>query len=192
MKTTIAVALFLCSIPVVCLGDRSVLVAPPQEFPIRISLRDRGELKPLAAEYHQIVFTRLKSLQSNEVTNVFGPKLESHRDLNAHRLTNSLVLPLFAPDSVSISGLLVTNNLSHADLYAVGEIGYAEFIYQWDGSMEYARVVLYFRPDAAFVPLQTEADFSRRLEWEKPKWLALKKWLDAHLPKVTNQNEPQK
>lgn len=168
------------------------MVVRSEEFPIRPSLRDREELKPLAAEYQQIITTRLKPLTSDQVTNVFGPKLESLRDLNPHRLTNSVALPLFAPDSVYLSGLLVTNDQSHADLYAVGDIGYIEFIYQWDGSMTYARIVLYFRPDASFVPLKTEHDLPRRLAWEKPKWQALKKWLDVHLPNPSKENVLQK
>lgn len=188
MTRAIVFALFLSLIPVICSGQRGVILLR-EEFPIRLSLRDREELKPLAAEYQQIITTRLKPLTSNQVTNVFGPKLESLRDLNPHQLTNSVALPLFAPDSVYLSGLLVTNDQSHADLYPVGDIGYIEFIYQWDGSMTYARIVLYFRPDASFVPLKTEDDFSRRLEWEKPKWLALQKWLDVHLPKQKMRNE---
>jgi len=179
----------------ICSGVIAIWVGPRQESSIRQSLRDREELKPLAAEYQQIVYTPLWALNNSEqVTNVFGPILETLtlRDLHPHRLTNSVALPLFAPEFVYVSGLLVTNDQSHAELYAVGDIGYVEFIYQWDGSITLARKVLYFRPDAAFVPLKTEDDFSRRLAWEKPKWLALQKWLDVHLPKAPNQNEPQK
>jgi hypothetical protein len=189
MTRTIAFALFVCAIPLVCFGQRGIVVAPGQEFSIRLALRDREELKPLAAEYQQIIDTRLKALTSDQVTNVFGLKLESLRKLTPHRLTNSVALPLFAPDSVYLSGLQVTNDQSHAELYAVGDIGYIEFIYQWDGGISHTRIVLYFRPDAAFVPLKTEHDFPRRLEWEKPKWLALQKWLDVHLPKRKTQSE---
>lgn len=158
-----------------------------QEYAVRMALRDRPELEALASEYQQVINQRLKPLKAGQLTNVFGPKLESQRELTPQRLTNHVALPLFAPPIVSLSGLLVTNDQSHADLYAMGDIGYAWFVYQWDGSLEYARLVLYLRPDASFVPLKTEADFTTRLEWEKAKWLALQQWLDVHLPKATTK-----
>jgi hypothetical protein len=33
------------------------------------------------------------------------------------------------------------------------------------------------------IPLKSTNDFAKRVEWEKPKFEALKKWLDEHLPK---------
>ncbi len=189
MTRILLFALLLGALPTICCGQRWVMIAPRQEFVIRHSLRDREELKPLAAEYNQIIAARLQTLTLDQITNVFGPKLETVRDLNFLWLTNRVALPLFAPDSLALSGLVVTNDQSHADLYAVGDVGYVELIYQWDGGTEYARRVLCFRPDATFVPLKTEDDFYRRLDWEKSKWLALKKWLDAHLPKAATQNE---
>jgi hypothetical protein len=45
--------------------------------------------------------------------------------------------------------------------------------------------VFFFRVDDKFVPLKTTNDISSRLEWEKPKTEALRKWLDEHLPKGT-------
>jgi hypothetical protein len=189
MIRTILFALFLSLVPLTCFGQRIVEVAPTEEFAVRLSLRDREELKPFAAEYQRTITTRLKPLGPDQVTNVFGQKLESIRNLTPHGLTNSVALPSFAPDSVLLSGLLVTNDQSHADLYAVGDVGYIEFIYQWDGSTEYARIVLYFRPDASFVPLKNADDFSRRLEWEKPKWQALQEWLDVHVPKPAKRGQ---
>src|SRR5258706_3628410 len=109
MTRTIAFALFLCAIPLVCSGQRPIMVAPRQEFPIRLSLLDRQELKPLAAEYEQAITTLLQILKSeDQVTNVFGTKLETHRSLTPDALTNGVALPLFAPTAVILSGLLVT------------------------------------------------------------------------------------
>jgi hypothetical protein len=190
MIRTIFIALLLCAVPVRGFSQRWVTVMR-EELAVRISLRDRAELKPLAAEYQQFVTNRLRPLQAGQVTNIFGPKLETVRTLNPHQLSHTAVLPLFAPDSVCLSGLLVTNDQAHADLYAVGDIGYAEFFYHWDGEA-LASIVLYFRPDATYPPLKTEDDFPRRLEWEKPKWQAMQKWLDLHLARPATQNEQEK
>ena len=168
------------------------MVCPLQEFGIRVSLGDRQELKPLTAEYEQIVATLHQTLKSeDQVANIFGPKLETNRTLTPNGMTNNIALPSFAPFSVTLSGLLVTNDQSHADLYAVGGYGYVKLIYQWDGSITYARIVLYLRPDASFLPLTKEDDLAKRLAWEKPKWLALQNWLQFHLPKPANELKKQ-
>jgi hypothetical protein len=176
MTRIIVIALML-AVPVTSFSQRWVMIMR-DEFATRMSLRDRETLKPLTAEYQRVT-TQLLSLQAEQVTNTFGPKLEIVRTLNPHLLSRPAALPLFASDSVCLSGLLVTNDQTHADLYAVGDIGYAEFFYHWDGKT-LANVVLYFRPDASFAPLKTEDDFPRRLDWEKPKWQAMQKWLHAH------------
>jgi hypothetical protein len=113
MKRKLLFTLLLGALSLVCSEERLVTVAPAEEWQIRKSLHDQEELKPLEAEYQQLVAARLKTLTEDQITNVFGPQLETIRKLDSRLFTNHIALPLFAPDTLVLSGLLVTNDLSH-------------------------------------------------------------------------------
>ena len=65
-----------------------------------------------------------------------------------------------------------------------GNLGYIEFYYTMPGAVQAA--VIYLRADDKFVALKSTNDFSKRLEWDKSKFEAVKKWLEDHAPKVTD------
>jgi hypothetical protein len=74
---------------------------------------------------------------------------------------------------------------NHTDLHSVGDIGYVEFFYANDGE-RIQNAAICFRADKAFVPLASTNDLAKRLEWERGKFDAVKKWLDEHLPKLND------
>jgi hypothetical protein len=87
-----------------------------------------------------------------------------------------------------VSGLHTGNPVSdrsHTDLHAVGDIGYVELYYQLNGE-SVQTAAIYFRADNKFVPLKSTNDFSKRLDWDKGKFEALKNWLDAHPVPLTD------
>jgi hypothetical protein len=101
-----------------------------------------------------------------------------------------------------VSGLHSTDsaqNRSHTDLYAVGDIGYAEIYSHLDGEKVQTGVI-YFRADDKFVPLKSTNDFTARLAWDTAKFEALKSWFASHLDAVEDMkklspkglNEPKK
>jgi hypothetical protein len=62
----------------------------PQDNPAaHREMWDHAELKPLRAEYQDIISTRISPLKYGDVTNIFGPKLDTKPDHYA--------LPLFVP-----------------------------------------------------------------------------------------------
>ena len=196
MKRTIAIAIMLCAL---CRASFAVILfvveAPKDAVEARAGVCSRPELEPLHATYNDIIQTRLQPLKRDDVAKVFGPKIEAveNRTGSGLKLPTDLVLPIFAPAGGSnctgammmmVSGLVAQNDHSHTDLHAIGDIGYVEFYYQWDGNA-IATALVYFRADDKFVPLTTTFDFAKRLEWERGKFDALKKWLDQHMPRLT-------
>ena len=145
----------------------------------------RDELRPIQHEYGDIMVTRIWLLENDDVTNVFGPKLETKPD--------SYALPLFVPHEVSIEplpnklvdGTWQKTDWRDMDYYAVGNSGYVQFYYDLDNKAR-GVAALYLRTDDRFVPLQSTNDFARRLDWEKVKLSLVEKWLDDHLPKMTD------
>jgi hypothetical protein len=114
-------------------------------------------------------------------TQAIGPELKQR--------PKDAVLPVFAtqdgkaPLTLLVSGLHSTDpahDKNHTDLYAIGDIGYVEFYSQNNGK-NVQTLVLFFRADDKFVPLQAASDFPARLAWEKARFEAIKTWLDAHL-----------
>ena len=177
MKRTILVTFLLCTLASATFAQRWVDVVSRLDDPnVRQDVYNRAELKPLIAEYDDVVKRRIGQLVRPNIAKVFGPKLEQR--LPARAPTNS-VTPLFAPYFLAFSGLLEGEDRSHRDLYAVGEIGYVEFFYERDDRLKI--VVFYALLDDKFVPLKSADAFSKRLEWDKSKFDALKRWLDAHL-----------
>src|SRR5262249_23779929 len=106
---------------------------------------------------------------------------------NLRQRPADVVVPIFALTGrgvmMSVSGLHSpdqTQNKSHTDLHAVGNIGYLEFYSQLDGE-KVQTALIYFRSDSAFIPLKSTNDFSARLEWERKKFASLREWFDRHL-----------
>jgi hypothetical protein len=189
MKRTIAIAALLCALPISNFAQRWVGLAIPQDDPAaRWAVCERVELKPRTDEYQQIIETHFRPLKVEDITKIFGPKLEEHGIEPGGHLATDVVLPLFEPMMVGLSGLLVTNDLSHRVLYAVGDIGCVEFFYHCDG-ISLATVVFYAHSDDKFVPLKTADDLPERMEWDKKKFEAFKQWVDEHMPKITDLGE---
>ena len=189
MKRTIAIAIVLYGM---CSASFAVvffmLDAPQDDRMARRGVHDRPELKPLDAAYSELVQTRFWPLKLDNITKVFGPKIETVANRYGTGLKHpaNLVLPVLVPDGMGLSGLGgdPARDKYHTDLHVIGDIGYVAFYYQADGESLQTAVV-YFRADDKFVPLKSTNDFSKRLEWDKARFTALKKWLDEHLPKKT-------
>ena len=203
MKRTIAIATLLFAL---CSASFAVirfnLVAPQDVREARKGVQDRPELKPFLDEYCAIIKARLFPLKLDDVAKTFGPKLatatnwweycgkRSGPELDQHPA--DLVLPIFVSQGMMVSGLHTGNPItdkSHTDLHAVGDIGYVEFYYQLNGE-SVQTAAIYFRADGKFVPLKSTNDFSKRLDWDKSKFDALKNWLDAHLVPATDTKKP--
>jgi hypothetical protein len=183
MKRILLVTLLILGLPVASIAQRGCLVGPPHDDPNarREVYLGRTELKPFIAEYDHTIKTRIAPLEAEGLPKVFGPWLE-HRRFMPWYPTNS-VAPLFAPYQLSFTGLLMGEDKAHRDLYAAGDTGYVELFYERDG--EFKTAVFYAPLDDKFVPLTSTNDFARRLEWDKAKFEAFKKWLDARpLPVV--------
>jgi hypothetical protein len=226
MKRSIAIALFLCALCSRSFGVILFFVDAPQDVrEMRALAGERPELKPLHDEYFDIIKTRLWPLRFSEMEKIFGPKLNTATNwwgsTEGERSEASgpkvghypadLVLPVFASKggtncggtlTMMVSGLHSTDpaqNRSHTDLYAVGDIGYAEIYSHLDGEKVQTGVI-YFRADDKFVPLKSTNDFTARLAWDTAKFEALKSWFASHLDAVEDMkklspkglNEPKK
>jgi hypothetical protein len=150
----------------------------PQDNPVALrETWDRAELNPLRAEYENIISTRIWPLKYGDVTNIFGPKLDAK--------PNHYALPIFVPVMQGMSGLAPKNDKRHMDFYALGDVGYFQVYYNWDGDT-IGIAAFYLRTDDKFVPLQSTNDFARRLDWDKAGFASLKRWFDQRLPKLTD------
>jgi hypothetical protein len=151
------------------------LDSPQDDWQARWDVRDRLESKPIRAAYWNIIQTRLWPLKLDGVAKIFGPKLDKKPD--------DMVLPLFAGNEIYLSGqsMVIANAKNHTDFHAVGDLGYVECFYDVDG-MRLEQAVFYLRPDDKFISLKSTNDFSKRLEWEKAKFVVLNKWLDENMP----------
>ena len=161
------------------------LSAPQDSGEVRRAIADREELKGIAAEYRELIETRLCALKPEDIERIFVPQVSRPKDL---------VLPIYIPGGIAMSGARPagTPDRSHEDMRALGDIGYAEFFYRFDGETLGA-VILYHRAGRvagplkrSFVPLQSEDDFEARLEWDRQQFEEIKSWLAEHLPKATD------
>jgi hypothetical protein len=165
---------------------RSVLLygfdAPQDIQELRESLQPRADVREFAKAYADLERSYLLYLRSNELGATFGTKMAD--------FPKDCVLPIFQAQFVGVSGLTDVSkpDKRHADVYAVGDIGYIEFIFGQDGQT-IAATVTCFRPDATFVPLKSTADISRRLEWDKQKLQLVESWLKARLAKDLRKDE---
>lgn len=135
------------------------------------------ELQPLAADYNELLRERFWPMKIKDVAAVFGPKLDQKP---ADR-----VKPLFTAPYIGGSGLLYANSKKHVDFHAIGNLGYLEIHYQFDGE-SFDKAAIYLRADDQFVPIHSTNDIPRREAWDKSRYEALKKWLTGHLPGLTD------
>lgn len=137
------------------------------------------EIQPDATSYNELIAVRIHSLtQRTNIVACFGPKLDQ---CPADRSR-----PLFAPMMLCESGLTPTETPKrHTDYHAIGDVGFLEVHYGWDGEWVAASAI-HLRTDNKFVPIKSTNDFSARLEWDRQKFAQLKKYLDEHLSKLTD------
>jgi len=191
MKKHIAISFVILGICSPIFGQILLCLDTPQDNATALrETWDRDELKPLRAEYEEIISTRIWPLKYGDVTNIFGSKLDKKPDHYA--------LPVFVPVMQGMSGLIPEDDKRHTDFYAVGDVGYFQVYYNWDGET-IGIAAFYLRTDDKFIPLQSTNDFARRLDWDKARFNSLKRWLDRHLPKLTDlgvvevsSNEPNR
>ena len=180
MKKTIALAVFLLAFCGTTLAEIFWIFDYPKDNPVArgyVQIWYRVELKSEQAAYWSLIETRIFPLKYGDITNSVGQKLD--------KLPDDKVVPFFI-SGVGISGLHpVENDKSHIDVYAIGDIGYLQVFYYWDGD-SINTAVIYLRADDKFVPLQSTGDFAKRLDWDKAKFQLAKQWLVQHLPKLTD------
>lgn len=155
-----------------------ILLDTPQDVSeVRRKVQELPEVKRLSVDYSTVIKVKLWPLKINQIAKIFGPKLLKRPD--------SAVLPIFAPNSVGLSGLRHPEpelNKNHVDLHAIADIGFVEFYYQIDGET-IATAGFWHKADSKFVPLKTLDDSTKRLEWDKAQFERIEKWLEEHVPK---------
>jgi hypothetical protein len=159
-----------------------LLGAPHDSKKVRESVKEAPEIGALRKDYFDFQKEYLWPLLNSEMPTIFGIKLE--------RLPDDYVLPSFQSDKFWTTGIVSGSQPEkrHTDYYCVGDLGFVEFVFHQDGERVHAAVV-FFRPDADFVPLCSEADLAGRLAWEKDKWDKTKAWILQHLPRKTSSNQ---
>lgn len=140
------------------------------------------ELQLLGQKYNDLLYVRFSPLKQADVRAIFGAKLDKKPD--------DFVKPLFVPGMIMESGLGYSDaaNKRHVDFHAIGDIGYLEVHYAYDGE-SIATCVIYFRADAKFVPLKSTNDISAREAWDNAKYDQLQDWLNDHMPRVKDLGE---
>lgn len=182
MKQTILAALLGVALATTALGEIiSIVESPQDDLKVLDGLSficDHPELQPVLAEYIELLEVRIHPLR--HLTNIvacFGPMLEQRPPDRAK--------PLFVPMTVWESGLhSVSANKRHVEFHAIGDVGYLEVHYGYDG-VWVAACAVHLRTDDKFVPLKSTNDFAARLKWDMARFDTLKKWFDVHLPKLT-------
>ena len=184
MKQTLLAALLGVALAIPALGTIFSFVESPQDDLKVLGgcnyICEHPELQPLLAEYKELLEVRIHPL--SHLTNIsasFGPMLEQ-RPLDRAK-------PLFVPMMIGESGITPSDkpDQRHQGFHAIGDVGYLEVHYGYDG-VWVAACVVHLRTDDKFVPLKSTNDFAARLKWDKARFDTLKKWFDAHLPKLTD------
>lgn len=158
-----------------------IVDAPRDDMTVRYALRERPEFKSLLKELDAFVLRRICSLDLDGAARALGPPLAEEP---ADR-----VLPAFEEESVAVSGIQTYDTFSekprpnwHVDTHAVADLGYVQLYYNANGR-SIGSAVLFLKVDAEFVPLASTDDLPRRLEWDQPRYAALRRWLEARLPR---------
>jgi hypothetical protein len=180
MKRLFTIAFLLLAFCGTTFATISYIFDKPQDnSAARWGIQNRPELKPMEVEYYNFLETRISPLKDEEtITKCFGPKLDKQPE--------DRVVPLII-NGVTVSGLTPGGIVEkrHIEFYSVGDVGYIQVFYGWDGK-SIAGSALYFRTNSAFVPFQSTNDLTRRIEWEKDRFDVLKKKLNDVLPKMTD------
>jgi hypothetical protein len=183
MKKITILTLLLCLQCATGFGVVISMVDAPRDDPEIVRdcnfLCNHRELQPLTENYNELLQVRFWPLKMKDIAAIFGAKLDQKPD--------DRVKPLFGPTMIAESGLGWgdAGDKRHVDFHAIGNIGYLEIHYGWTGE-SVATAVIYFRADDKFVPVQSTNDIPRREAWDRAKYETLKKWLDDHLPKLTD------
>ena len=170
-----------------CLGEVLSEVDAPQDDlrvlgPCDTNACTHPELQVLSQKYNELLALRFFSLKQADVAAVFGSKLDTKPD--------DFVKPLFVPRMIAVSGLGYSDaaNKRHVDYHAIGDIGYLEAHYGFNGeSIE--TCVIYLRADAQFVPLKSSNDIPAREIWDNVKFEKLEGWLNEHMPRLIDLGE---
>jgi hypothetical protein len=182
-----------------------ILRDPHDNAKARRAAYDRPEVSALRTEWMDLNQTRFRLLKSNDVARIFGPPLTNR--------PADLVLPVFSENMVVLSGRSLDSHARwRTDLHPLGNLGYIEVYYQWDGT-NIATAVLYHKSDKGFAPLRFREPFPQklaldqatlrglgkwlgnyvvpdgytaRLAWDKARFRDIQGWLNLHLPGITD------
>jgi hypothetical protein len=168
-----------------------LLDAPGDSEKVRKSIEEKPEVVALRKDYFAFQDKYFWPLLNNEMEAIFGRRLNSTKSITElPDLPTAYVLPSFQSTEFITTGIVDVSQPQrrHVDYYRVGDLGFVEFVFHQDGERVHAAVV-YFRPDAQFVPLRSKKDLARRIAWEKKKWERIKSWIIQHLPTKNSSNQ---
>jgi hypothetical protein len=168
-----------------------ILDAPGDSEKVRKSIEENPQVVALRKDYFAFQDKYFWPLLNSEMGTIFGRRLKSTKGITITEsdLPAVYVLPSFQSSEFITTGVVDVSQPQrrHVDYYRVGDLGFVEFVFHQDGERVHAAVI-YFRPDAQFVPLRSENDLARRIAWEKKKWERIKSWIIQHLPKKNSSN----
>ena len=168
-----------------------LLDAPGDSEKVRKSIEEKPEVVALRKDYFAFQDKYFWPRLNSEMEATFGRRLSSTRSITElPDLPAAYVLPSFQSTEFITTGIVDVSQPQrrHVDYYRVGDLGFVQFVFHQAGERVHAAVV-YFRPDAQFVPLRSKKDLARRIAWEKKKWERIKSWIIQHLPKKHSSNQ---
>ena len=150
--------------------------APHDDQRLREAALPGPAARALRDEFNEFQERRIWPITCSDIKAALGATMEA--------VPKDRVLPIFESTCVMLSGLRsrAEPDKSHADVYAIGDIGYLEVHYHQNGE-KVETALLFYRPDADFVPLKALDNLMPRLDWELKKLKLAEKWLAQHLPK---------
>jgi hypothetical protein len=167
-----------------------ILDAPGDSEKVRKSIEEKPQVVALRKDYFAFQDKYFWPLLNSEMGAIFGRRLKSTKGITElPDLPAGYVLPSFQSSEFITTGVVDVSQPQrrYVDYYRVGDLGFVQFVFHQYGERVHAAVV-YFRPDAQFVPLRSENDLARRIAWEKKKWGRIKSWIIHHLPKKNSSN----
>jgi hypothetical protein len=167
-----------------------LLDAPGDSEKVRKSIEEKPQVVALRKDYFAFQDKYFWPLLNNEMETIFGRRLKSTKGITElPDLPAPYVLPSFQSTEFITTGFFDVSQPQrrHVDYYRVDDLGFVQFVFHQDGERVEAAVI-YFRPDAQFVPLRSKKDLARRIGWEKKKWERTKSWIIQHLPKKNSSN----